>query len=485
MKSLVGLWNQRTTRFWQSVGPQFLPFADAASTDLPLSKLFRLSLFQVSIGMCTALMIGTLNRVLIVELGVTAWLVSIMIALPIVSAPFRALMGYKSDTYRSVLGWRRVPYMWSGTLMMFGGLSIMPFALILLSQGVGAQHWLGLVASVVAFILTGAGIQMTQTAGLALATDLASVQTRPRVVALMYVMLLAGLLVSGLAFSELLDPFSNTRLVQVVQGCAVMTVVLNLCASWKQEPRRRGGYAPTADTPSFMQSWNSYASTPFARRFLLAVGLGSAAFSMQDVILEPYGGEILSMTVSATTGLTAIMACGAVLAFVTAARLLTKGWNPFRLACLGLVLGLPGFSLVIFAEPFAAVSLFKIGTFLIGAGGGIFSVGTLAAAMRHDGQGTSSNHNGLALGAWGAVQATSAGIAMALGGGLRDLITSLATSGRLGEALTNPATGYSFVYHLELCFLFAALIVMGPLARFNDAQSLTLGKKFGLSDLPT
>ncbi len=484
MKSIAQAWNNRGTRFWQNLGPQFLPFADAVSPDFPASKLLRLSLFQVSVGMCTALMIGTLNRVLIVELGVAAWLVSLLVALPIMSAPFRALMGYKSDNYRSVLGWRRVPYLWSGSMMMFGGLAIMPFALVLLSQGVGAQYWLGLVAGALAFVVTGAGLQMTQTAGLALATDLANEQTRPRVVALMYCMLLIGLFVSGILFSMLLDPFSNTRLAQVVQGCAVVVLFLNLAAGWKQEPRRKGGFAPSADTLSFKESWKLYTSAPNSRRFLIAVGLGSAAFSMQDVILEPYGGEVLRMSVSATTVLTAIMASGAVLAFVLAGRLLSTGWNAYRLACMGLLLGLPGFSLVIFAEPFSSVWLFKIGTFLIGAGGGIFSVATLAAAMQHD-TSTKANMNGLALGAWGAVQASCAGLAMGIGGGIRDIVASLAMSGQLGQTLVNPATGYSFVYHIEIALLFAALIVLGPLARFSDKRSVTAGQKFGLSDLPT
>ena len=104
------------------VGTSFLPFADAASEDLPLSRLLRLSLFQVSVGMALVLLVGTLNRVMIVELGVGAWLVALMVALPLLVAPFRALIGLRSDQHRSFLGWRRVPFIWFGTLMLFGGL---------------------------------------------------------------------------------------------------------------------------------------------------------------------------------------------------------------------------------------------------------------------------------------------------------------------------------------------------------------------------
>jgi BCD family chlorophyll transporter-like MFS transporter len=60
---------------WAQLGPRFLPFADVATPDLPLSRLLRLSLFQVSVGMALTLLVGTLNRVMIVELNVPAtWL---------------------------------------------------------------------------------------------------------------------------------------------------------------------------------------------------------------------------------------------------------------------------------------------------------------------------------------------------------------------------------------------------------------------------
>jgi len=71
---------QEIRRSWARIGSRFLPFADAATPDLPLSRLLRLSLFQVSVGMALVLMIGTLTRVMIVELKVPAALVGIMIS---------------------------------------------------------------------------------------------------------------------------------------------------------------------------------------------------------------------------------------------------------------------------------------------------------------------------------------------------------------------------------------------------------------------
>jgi MFS transporter, BCD family, chlorophyll transporter len=463
--------------------PRLLPFADAASADLPLGRLLRLSLFQVSVGMAAALMVGTLNRVMIVELHMAAWLVALMVALPLLAAPFRAFIGFRSDHHASALGWRRVPYLWIGTLLQFGGLAIMPFALLVLTgEGQLGMAWLGHLAAGLAFLLVGTGLQTTQTAGLALATDLSSEEARPRVVALMYVMLLLGMVGGGFIASALLAEFSDKKLVQVVQGAALLSVLLNLAAAWKQEPRSAVRRRKSDPQPAFGPQWRAFIAQPRARRFLWATGLGTAAFNMQDIVLEPYGGEILKLSVSATSALTAVMACGALLAFALSARFLMRGADPIRVAALGALVGLPAFSAVIFAAPAELPALFRAGTFFIGFGSGLFAVGTLTAAMGLE----SKAHVGMALGAWGAVQASAAGLSVLTGGALRDATDHLAMSGALGPVLQTPVTGYGTVYHLEMLMLFAALVIIGPLVRrTSPAQAVAHpGTRFGLADLP-
>src|SRR6056297_3257220 len=99
-----------------SIGPKYLPFADVATPEVPLSRLLRLSLFQVTVGMALVLLVGTLNRVMIVELAVPASIVAVMLAMPLLFAPLRALIGHRSDTHKRALGLRRVPYIWKGTM---------------------------------------------------------------------------------------------------------------------------------------------------------------------------------------------------------------------------------------------------------------------------------------------------------------------------------------------------------------------------------
>jgi BCD family chlorophyll transporter-like MFS transporter len=459
-------------RVAKNIPGEWLPFADVASADLPMSRLLRLSLFKVTMGMTTALLIGTLNRVMIVELGVAASLVSLMLALPMLVAPFRAVTGYRSDTHRSAFGWRRVPFMWGGTAIQFFGLAFMPFALLhLTGEGqIALPTWVAQGVAAMAFLMVGAGLQTSQTAGLALATDQASEETRPKVVALMYVMLLAGAVGGSLIYSFALADFSAQRLVQTVQGTAVVVLALNALALWKQEPRdpQRAAAMKRRTQEPFRVVWARFISSRYARRFLWATGLGTMAFNMQDIVLEPYGGEILHLSVGSTSALTAMLAGGGLLGFVLAGRQLARGVDPMLLAAYGALAGLPAFSAVIFSAPLDAGWLFRVGALGIGFGGGLFAVGTLYAAMRIEGAGLI----GLALGAWGAVQSTAAGLAMFLGGALRDVITRMSSNGGLGEAFSVASTGYSVVYHVELLLLFITLVAIGPLVR-RGTSSLT------------
>ncbi len=447
---------------WTKLDARFLPFADAATPELPLGRLLRLSLFQVSVGMAIALLVGTLNRVMIVELEVPAWIVAVMISLPLVFAPFRALVGHKSDTHKSLLGWKRVPYIWLGSMLQFGGFAIMPMALILLSGDSNAPPWFGTMAAALSFLLVGAGLHTVQTIGLALATDLAPVHARPKVVAMLCMMLFVGMVGSALIFGALLANFSQIRLIQVIQGAAVVTMVLNTIALWKQEARNPAATAPAKPQPTFKQAWASFMSGGTRpRRHMVATACGTIAFSMSDVLLEPFGGQILKLSVSATTMLTATLAVGSGIGLGLAARMLGRGADAYRVSALGVMAGLAAFSAVVFSAPLESALLFAVGTLLIGFGAGLFAHGTLTATMAL----AKGDDGGLALGTWGAVQASAAGLAIASGGIVRDLVTELAARGSLGLAFADPAIGYQIVYHIEIAFLFVSLVVLGPLVR--------------------
>jgi BCD family chlorophyll transporter-like MFS transporter len=302
-------------------------------------------------------------------------------------------------------------------------------------------------------------------------------------------MFLLGMGVSAVIVGWLLRDYEPILLVRVVQGCAITTLGLNIIALWKQEKvRPMSREEREAPRPRFRDAWADLMAGGSAGRLLAVVVLGTLAFNMQDVLLEPYGGEVLGLSVSKTTLLTAIYAMGALAGFLVAARWLGQGRDPFRIAARGILAGIGAFSAVIFAGPLGSTALFYLGASLIGFGAGVFAVSTLTAAMALRTSGTGA---GLALGAWGAAQATAAGLSIFLGGAIRDVVGHLAASGALGPALTDPTLGYSFVYHAEIGLLFLTLVALGPLVRVAPLNqtpthaTLNSGDRFGIAEFPT
>ena len=198
------------------------------------------------------------------------------------------------------------------------------------------------------------------------------------------------------------------------------------------------------------------------------------AFGMADVLLEPYGGEVLNWTVAATTKLTALLALGGLLGFALASHALGPASDPYRLTLNGALIGLPAFALVIIAAPFGLDGAFLVGNFLVGFGAAIFAHATLTATMNL----APKKQAGLALGAWGAVQATAAGVALALSGTIRDLVNAgVGTAGEIW-GFAGTASGYVTVYALEIVLLLATIVATLPLIQ-RATRPHGVGSTFG------
>jgi BCD family chlorophyll transporter-like MFS transporter len=324
-----------------------------------------------------------------------------------------------------------------------------------------------------------------QTAGLALATDLAPEDKKPRVVALMYVQMLMGVVVSGLVLGALLSNFNPLKLVQVIQGCAVFCVAMNAFALWKQEPRRRGitPYAKGERRPQFKEAWATFAAGGMAVRLLVVVAIGSFAFNLQDVLLEPFGGEVLGLSVGSTTLLNAIYAGGVVLAFVLASTMLGLRMTQVSVCAWGALVGILGFGLVTLAANVGhGAGLFRGGAFYIGLGEGLFCIGTLHLAMSLK----EVDQHGIALGAWGAVFATAEGLALTLSGFVRDGVRLLAERGDLPPLFRGASAGYEVVYLFEVVLLVLTLFSLRGLvdASRQEGREEQAQQPFGLADVP-
>ena len=223
---------------------------------------------------------------------------------------------------------------------------------------------------------------------------------------------------------------------------------------WKQEPLGGHQADPEQDVP-FLVAWRELQATPAARRLLLGVGLGAAGFGMQDVLLEPYGGEVMGLAVGATSLLTALTAGGAVLALAATANQRLRETDPNRMSVFGAIFGAFALVTITLAGPAQAPPLLHAGAVILGFGGGLFAVGTITACMELTEDGASG---GLALAQPGALS--------------------------LGPEIQGRAAGYAVVYQLEIVALFAAAVALGPLVQAGRARTTDSVRSFGLGTMP-
>ena len=135
----------------------------------------------------------------------------------------------------------------------------------------------------------------------------------------------------------------------------MVSVLLNVVALWKQEPRNSlRAKQPAERAKSFAAHWQRFARSRRSRASCSPSAWAPRPSTCRTSMLEPYGGEILKLGVGATTQLTALMAGGALLAFALVGAPLARGGDPYRVAAVGVLVGLVGFSAVIFAEPLDA-----------------------------------------------------------------------------------------------------------------------------------
>jgi BCD family chlorophyll transporter-like MFS transporter len=156
-------------------------------------------------------------------------------------------------------------------------------------------------------------------------------------------MLLLGMVVASISYGAMLRHFNKVVLIQVIQGSAVITVALNSLAMWKQEARNRARANAPAPDHGFLESWVRLAGRPGVIRLLAVIALGTAGFGMADVLLEPFGGQVLAMTVAQTTRLTVVLALGSLIGFGLASRWLGRGGRPMDVVCLGAAIGVAAF----------------------------------------------------------------------------------------------------------------------------------------------
>lgn len=421
--------------------------------------IVRLGLVQTALGSIVVLTTATLNRVMVVELALPAMLPGALVALHYAVQIARPRFGYGSD-----VSGRRTPW-------IIGGMAVLALGGVLASLGtawMATSRPAGIALAVGAFLLIGMGVGASGTSLLALLAKRVEPRRRAAAATIVWLMMIAGFVVTALVAGRLLDPFALSRLILVTAGVCLAAFLVAVLAVLGVEGRATepvGAAATGRGGPGFRAALAQVWAEPKARRFAVFVFVSMLAYSAQDLILEPFAGTVFGMTPGQSTQLSGLQNGGVLVGMLLVA--LTGTFMPgsrmgsLRTCTIGGCIA----SAVALAS-MAAAGITGPGwplhacVLALGVTNGAFAVAAIGSMMGLAGAGAKSRE-GTRMGLWGAAQALAFGLGGLIGTGLVDGMRWL---------LGDQGLAYATVFGIEaLLFLLAAALA----ARVTPADAST------------
>ncbi len=406
-----------------------------------IRKQFQLGLIHTAVAMTLVPINSTLNRVMIKELAISATLVAVISSLPYLISPLQVVIGSYADRH-PIWGYYRSPYILVGLLLCVAGVVSSPQIAFLLDINFG----LGLVVGILSFGLWGLGYNLAAVSYLSLASELSDKGRKGRTIAVMWVMMILGIILTAITLGHLVDPYSEANLQRaflIIGGAALVIGVLGL-----MRLEIRGSQPPPR--PPERITWANLVqgiwSNPQARLFFWYLIILLAALLGQDIILEPFAAEAFGLSVQETTQITSFWGI-----FVMVALILT-GWLETRfpkpdIAAWGGWGAFLGFGLITMSGFLYNQVWFYIGVLFLGVGTGISTVSNLSLMLDM----TIVGQVGQFIGAWGMANAISRLAGSVLGGAGRDIITHLTQDAVLG---------YTLVFGTMAVFMLISLVLL-------------------------
>ncbi|MGD2104977.1 MAG: MFS transporter, partial [Anaerolineae bacterium] len=317
--------------------------------------MLRMGVFQVGFGLVSVLVLGVLNRVMFAEMGLPATLIGLLLAMPSAVSPFRLWVGYMSDS-QPVLGYRRLPYILGGMFLAAVGV---------LGGTLGAL-WIvrsaavGVLVSVVAFLVYGMGKNAMATAFQALIADVFDERRRPQATAVLKASFLLGIIGGSVGLGWLVEPYSPSRLISVVVGTGVVALAMSILGCIGVEPRghaveaisqrvRRVPFGPTLALTLMNRQ---------VRLFFFFIGATLLATLSQDIFLEPYGAKLFGMSVGQTARVNMYWGIGTLASLLFCGLWVVNRLGRKRVTAVGLVIVIGAFAGLILAGTSGQPALF-------------------------------------------------------------------------------------------------------------------------------
>ena len=426
--------------------------------------ILRLGLVQTSLGAIVVLTTAALNRVMVVEHALPATLPGALVALHYAVQMLRPRLGHGSDQ-----GGRRTPW-------IIGGMAVLAIGGVLAAA---ATAWMGtalvpgIALAVIAFLLVGLGVGAAGTSLLVLLAARVAPERKPAAASIVWIMMIAGFVVTTAITGRLLDPYSPERLVAVTAAVGAIAFVVSILAVAGIEGRSAARQADRTPPTAFAVALREVWAEPVARHFTLFVFVSMLAYSAQDLVLEPFAGVVFGMTLGESTRLSSVQHGGVLAGMILIAIVgsLTKGGIR---ALRGWIVGgcLMAFAMLVglaFAPAGGADFPLRGAFFALGMANGAFAAAAIAAMMQLVNNGR-QGREGVRMGMFGAAQA----IAFGLGGFLGTVVLDL------GQLVTGSiAGGYSVVFLADAgLFLAAAVLALrigqaAPSRRDSFGQAAT------------
>jgi BCD family chlorophyll transporter-like MFS transporter len=412
--------------------------------------IVRLGLVQTGLGAIVVLTTSTLNRVMVVELAMPAILPGALVAIHYALQAFRPAWGHGSD-----LGARRTPW-------IVGGMAVLATGGLLASVAtawMGTRPLFGVALAIVAFCLIGAGVGAAGTSLLVLLAKRTDEARRSAAATLVWVMMIAGFIVTTGVAGQMLDPFSPLRLVIVSGSVSVTAMVLTLVGVWGIEPReadvivKPSSQKLASQQGSFRSAFMEVWAEPKARRFAIFVFVSMLAYSAQDLILEPFAGGVFGFTPGETTKLSGLQHGGTLFGMALVpiiGALFPRSRGNLQIWTLGGCLASAVALLCLAAAAIVGPSWpLRETVFMLGVTNGAYAVAAIGSMMALVSAG-GEKREGVRMGLWGAAQAFAFGI----GGFLGTLASDVAR-----YLLASPSLSYAVVFASEAA-LFVVSAVM-------------------------
>lgn len=426
----------------------------------------RIGCVQASLGALVMMATTVLNRLMVVEYRLAAAIPAGLVAWHYAVQLCRPLWGHGSDKGRA-----RTPWIIGGVAVLAAAAYMATHATLLMEPA----PMLGFGMAIIAYTLIGVGVGAAGTSALALLASGVAPRRRAAAAALTWIMMVAGIVASAITVGKLLIPYSPERLLGVAGGLGMVMLGLTVVATFRLE-RQAGVFAETAKdgpAPDFRAAIREIWDEKAARRFTIFIFVSMIAFSMQDLILEPFAGLVFGMSPGESTQLGGTHQGGILLgmivtgiggsAFAGDGRRDLRSWVVG--GCLASAAGLGGLALAAVHGPPWPLAL---NAFVLGFGNGVFAVAAIGTMMGLAGAGEKTRE-GVRMGVWGASQA----IAFGLGGLLGAVGVDVAR-----RMLGDDGDAFQLIFAVEsAAFVLAAILAVGIAARAPAGVTSQAGER--------